>query len=40
MLAICADRDRWVEQKKSEYANAKITEFYNRPRESEDEDGE
>ena len=37
MLAICADRDRWVEQKKSEYANAKITEFYNRPREPEED---
>ena len=37
MLASCADRDRWVEQKKSEYANAKITEFYNRPREPEED---
>lgn len=38
MLAICADRDRWVEQKKSEYYNAKLTEFYNRPRDPEDDD--
>ncbi len=33
LLAICAMRDRWVEQKISEHANASITAFYNRPRE-------
>ena len=32
MLALLADRDRWVEKKASEYYNAKITEFYNRDR--------
>ena len=33
MLAIAALRDRWVEQKISEHANASLTAFYNRPRE-------
>ena len=33
MLAIVAMRDRWVEQKISEHANASLTAFYNRPRE-------
>lgn len=32
MLAICQERDRWVERKKSEWAEAKVTEFYNRER--------
>lgn len=30
MLTIIADRDRWIEQKMSEHANATITAFYNR----------
>ena len=33
MLAILEQRNRWVEQKISEQANASITSFYNRPRE-------
>ena len=33
MLAIMQERDRWIEQKRSEEANASITRFYNRPRE-------
>ena len=37
MLAIVTDRDRWAEQKRSEYYNAKVTEFYNRPRNANDE---
>lgn len=37
MLAIVTDRNRWAEQKKSEYYNAKVTEFYNRPRNANDE---
>lgn len=32
MLAIVAERDRWVRQKMSEHANDSITAFYNRPR--------
>ena len=32
MLAICEQRDRWIERKKSEWAEARITEFYNRDR--------
>ena len=32
MLAIVAERDRWVEQQMSERANASITAFYTRPR--------
>ena len=32
MLSIVSQRDRWVEQKISEHANASITAFYNRPR--------
>jgi len=32
LLAITYERDRWVEQKMSEHANATITQFYNRPR--------
>ena len=32
MLAICGQRDRWIERKKSEWAEARITEFYNRDR--------
>jgi hypothetical protein len=31
-LAITYERDRWIEQKMSEHANATITRFYNRPR--------
>lgn len=31
-VAIAEQRDAWVERKKSEYYNAKITEFYNRER--------
>ena len=38
MLAIIEERDRWVERKISEHANAKVTEYYNRPRE-DNEDG-
>lgn len=37
MLAIVTDRDCWAEQKRSEYYNAKVTEFYNRPRNANDE---
>lgn len=33
MLAIVSERQRWVEQKISEHANASITAFYNRNRE-------
>ena len=33
MLALMQLRDSWVEQKRSEEANAAITAFYNRPRE-------
>ena len=36
MLAIVYERDRWVQQKMSEHANASITAFYNRPRDLED----
>ena len=32
MVAICEQRDRWIERKKSEWAEARITEFYNRDR--------
>lgn len=32
LLAITYERDRWIEQKMSEHANATITRFYNRPR--------
>lgn len=32
MLAICEQRDRWIERKKSEWAEARMTEFYNRER--------
>lgn len=35
MLTIVSDRDRWVEQKISERANASLTAFYNRPRDEE-----
>ncbi len=31
-VAIAEQQDAWVEHKKSEYYNAKITEFYNRGR--------
>lgn len=31
-VAIAEQRDAWVERRKSEYYNAKITEFYNRER--------
>lgn len=37
MLAIVQMRDRWVERKISEHAGAKLTEFYNRPLDDEDE---
>lgn len=30
MVAICEQRDRWVERKKSEYYQAKANAFYNR----------
>ena len=30
-IAIISFRDTWRERKISEHANAKITEFYNRP---------
>ncbi len=33
LLAITSMRDRWVEQKIGEHANASLTAFYNRPRE-------
>ena len=36
MLTIVSDRNRWVEQKISEHANASITAFYNRPRDEEE----
>ena len=32
MLAICEQRDRWIERKKSEWAEARMTEVYNRDR--------
>ena len=35
MLAIMEQRDAWIEQKRSEEANAAITAFYNRPRETD-----
>lgn len=35
MLTIVSDRNRWVEQKISEHANASLTAFYNRPRDEE-----
>ena len=35
MLTIVSDRNRWVEQKISERANASLTMFYNRPRDEE-----
>ncbi|MDO4539068.1 MAG: hypothetical protein Q4B54_12965 [Coriobacteriales bacterium] len=38
MLTIVEQRDRWVQQKMSEHANATMTAFYNRPREDADED--
>ena len=31
-VAIVEQRDAWIERKKGEYYNAKITEFYNRER--------
>lgn len=31
LLAIMEQRDAWIEQKRSEEANAAITAFYNRP---------
>jgi hypothetical protein len=37
MLAILQMRERYVEQKISEHANASITAFYNREREEDDE---
>lgn len=37
MLAILQMRERYVEQKISEHANASITAFYNRERDDEDE---
>jgi hypothetical protein len=36
MLAICDDRDHWREKKEAEYYNAKVTEWYNRPRDKEE----
>lgn len=40
MLTIVADRDRWVEKKMSEHAQATVTSFYNRSdRPSADETG-
>ena len=38
MLAILQMRERYVEQKISEHANASITAFYNREREDEEQD--
>lgn len=32
MLTIVEERNRWVELKMSEHANASMTAFYNRPR--------
>lgn len=37
MLAIVSERNRWVEQKMSEHANASMTAFYNRSRDEDDE---
>lgn len=36
MVAICEQRDRWVERKKSEYYQTKVNEFYNRDRNLEE----
>ena len=36
MLAIIGQRDRWVQQKVSEHAQASVTAFYNRPRDDEE----
>lgn len=36
MVAICDQRDHWVERKKSEYYQAKVNEFYNRDRGNEE----
>ena len=36
MVAICEQRDRWVERKKSEYYQTKVNEFYNRDRDLEE----
>ena len=32
MLAIVSQRDAWVERKKSQWADSRVNEFYNRPR--------
>lgn len=34
-VAIVEQRDAWAEHKKSEYYNARVTEFYNRERDEE-----
>ncbi|MGI6230040.1 MAG: hypothetical protein ACOYJL_03895 [Tractidigestivibacter sp.] len=39
-VALVEQRDLWVERKKSEYYNAKLTEFYNRPRDDDEGDYE
>lgn len=33
MLAICDERDKWVQKKKNEYYNVKVNEWINRDRE-------
>ena len=35
MLVIVSERNRWVEQKMSEHANATMTAFYNRDRDEQ-----
>lgn len=37
-VALVEERSRWVEQMRSEEANAAYTQFLNRPRDPEDED--
>lgn len=38
MLSIMQERDTWVERKKNNYYNEKLTEFYNRDREDDELD--
>ncbi|MBQ9058823.1 MAG: hypothetical protein IJ125_06535 [Atopobiaceae bacterium] len=38
MLAIVQMRDRWIEQKKSQWATAKMSEFYNRERDDDEDE--
>ena len=35
MVAIVEQRDRWIEHKRAEHAQAKVTQFYNRERDEE-----